>query len=115
MSEKRIHSDDRRNDDRRNKDRRLSNEKVEMDRRVVKKLIRIINLLIVRAGMKMEMTVNVISGKKDEIVPHSHSDILFKKAKVIKKSVFIDEAMHNNLYEFGIEKSVIKFNLELWK
>ena len=64
---------------------------------------------------KINSPLLIISGKKDEIVPHGHSHILFKKAKVIKKSVFIDEAMHNNLYEFGIEKSVIKFNLELWK
>ena len=57
----------------------------------------------------------LISGKKDEIVPHSHSILLFEKAKMLKKAVFIDEAMHNNLYEFGIEKSVINFSLELWK
>ena len=40
---------------------------------------------------------------------------LYDKAKVIKKSVFIDEAIHNNLYDFGIEKDVIGFNLKLWK
>ena len=57
----------------------------------------------------------IISGKKDEIVPHNHSVTLYQKAKEPKHSVFIDEAMHNNLYDFGIEKWVIKFNLELWK
>ena len=57
----------------------------------------------------------IISGKKDEIVPHEHSKKLLNKAKVKKKGVFIDEAIHNNLYEFGIEKDVIRFNLELWK
>ncbi len=57
----------------------------------------------------------IISGKKDEIVPHNHSIRLFQKAKVKKKSVFIDEAIHNNLYDFGIEKEVIEFNLKLWK
>ena len=57
----------------------------------------------------------IISGKKDEIVPHNHSIKLLKKAKVIKKGVFVDEAIHNNLYDFGIEKEVISFNLELWK
>ena len=57
----------------------------------------------------------IISGKKDEIVPHEHSIKLFNKAKVIKESVFIDEAIHNNLYDFGIEKDVIGFNLKLWK
>ena len=32
-----------------------------------------------------------------------------------KKGVFIDEAIHNNLYDFNIEKDVIAFNLKLWK
>ncbi len=57
----------------------------------------------------------VISGKRDEIVPHDHSIKLYEKAKVKKKCVFIDEAIHNNLYDFGIEKDVIEFNLKLWK
>ena len=57
----------------------------------------------------------IISGKKDEIVPHFHSLKLLKKAKVQTKSVFIDDAIHNNLYDFGIEKDVIEFNLKLWK
>jgi len=57
----------------------------------------------------------IISGTKDEIVPHSHSKLLFDKAKSPKKSLFIDEAMHNNLYEFGIEKTVINFALNIWK
>ena len=52
----------------------------------------------------------IISGKKDEIVPHSHSIKLYKVAKKPKERVFIDEAMHNNLYDFGIDKEVIKFN-----
>ena len=49
----------------------------------------------------------IISGTKDEIVPHFHSKLLFNKANNTKKSLFIDEAMHNNLYDFGIEKTVI--------
>ncbi len=57
----------------------------------------------------------VISGMKDEIVPHYHSKLLFNKAKVKKQSLFIDEAMHNNLYDFGIEKDVINFTLNIWK
>ncbi len=57
----------------------------------------------------------IISGKNDEIVPHEHSIKLFKRAMVYKKTVFIDEAIHNNLYDFGIEKDVIEFNLKLWK
>ena len=64
---------------------------------------------------KISSPLIIISGKKDEIVPHNHSVMLYKKAKEPKRSVFIDEAMHNNLYDFKIEKSVIKFNLELWK
>ena len=64
---------------------------------------------------KITSPLLIISGKKDEIVPHEHSIKLYDKAKVIKKSVFIDEAIHNNLYDFGIEKDVIAFNLKLWK
>ena len=64
---------------------------------------------------KISSPLLIISGKNDEIVPHNHSVMLYQKAKEPKNSVFIDEAMHNNLYDFGIEKSVIKFNLELWK
>ena len=61
---------------------------------------------------KLKSPLLIISGKKDEIVPHIHSQILFQEAKVVKESVFIDEAMHNNLYDFGIEKQVI---LKVWK
>ncbi|MDC6448526.1 alpha/beta hydrolase [Alphaproteobacteria bacterium] len=57
----------------------------------------------------------VISGKRDEIVPHKHSVALINKAKEPKKTLFLDEAMHNNLYDFGIEKTVINFSLNLWK
>ena len=57
----------------------------------------------------------ILSGKKDEIVPHYHSLRLLNKAKVIKKGVFIDEAIHNNLYDFNIENDVIAFNLKIWK
>ena len=51
----------------------------------------------------------IISGKKDEIVPHSHSKKLFLRAKEPKKNLYIDEAMHNNLYDFHIDKDVISF------
>ena len=64
---------------------------------------------------KLKSPLLIISGKKDEIVPHEHSIRLLNKATVIKKGVFIDEAIHNNLYDFGIEKDVIGFNLKLWK
>ena len=57
----------------------------------------------------------IISGTKDEVVPHFHSKLLFNKANNPKKSLFIDEAMHNNLYDFGIEKTVINFSLKIWK
>lgn len=52
----------------------------------------------------------IISGKKDEIVPHVHNIKLFNEANKPKDSLFIDEATYNNLYDFGIEKKVIKFN-----
>ena len=50
----------------------------------------------------------IISGLRDEVVPHFHSKLLFNKANNPKKSLFIDEAMHNNLYDFGIEKTSYK-------
>jgi len=64
---------------------------------------------------KLKSPLLIISGKKDEVVPHIHSKILFEEAKVLKECVFIDEAMHNNLYDFGIEKQVISFTLKVWK
>ena len=64
---------------------------------------------------KIISPVLFISGKKDEITPHSHSLKLYSKANQPKDSVFIDEAMHNNLYDFNINKDVIKFNLKKWK
>ena len=64
---------------------------------------------------QIKSPVLIISGLRDEVVPHSHSIMLFKKVNNIKKSLFIDEAMHNNLYDFGIEKTVINFTLNTWK
>ena len=59
---------------------------------------------------KILSPILIISGKKDEVIPHSHSEKLFLKAKNPKKNLFIDEAMHNNLYDFNIDKEVISFN-----
>ena len=58
---------------------------------------------------KIRSPILIISGKKDEIIPHKHSIELFSRAKQPKSCLFIDEAMHNNLYEFGIEKKIIEF------
>jgi hypothetical protein len=52
----------------------------------------------------------IIHGKKDEIVPYSHSLKLFEKDNNPKKHLCIDEVMHNNLYDYDIEKNVINFN-----
>ena len=52
----------------------------------------------------------IIHGKKDEVIPYKHSIKLFEKASMPKKHVCIDEAMHNNLYDFNIDKEVISFN-----
>ncbi len=52
----------------------------------------------------------IISEMKDEVIPHSHSVKLFSKANHPKEFLFIGEAMHNNLYDFDIDKKVIKFN-----
>jgi len=65
--------------------------------------------------LKIKSPLLIISGKKDEVVPHDHSIRLFNKAKKPKDCLFIDEALHNNLYEFGIEKKVINFSLNIWK
>ena len=59
---------------------------------------------------KITSPLLIINGKNDEIIPYTHGLQLYKKAKEPKKYVCIDEAMHNNLYEFNIDKEVIKFN-----
>ena len=59
---------------------------------------------------KILSPILIISGKKDEVIPHSHSKKLFLKANNPKKNLFIDEAMHNNLYDFNIDEEVIIFN-----
>ena len=64
---------------------------------------------------QIKSPILIISGLRDEVVPHSHSIMLFNKANNLKKSLFVDEAMHNNLYDFGIEKTVINFTLNIWK
>lgn len=64
---------------------------------------------------KINSPILIVSGKKDEIVPHSHSIKLYKEANKPKECLFVDEAMHNNLYDFGIEKKVINFSLKIWK
>ena len=64
---------------------------------------------------RLKSPILIISGKNDEVIPHSQSVLLFAKSKKPKKALFIDEAMHNNLYDFGIEKTVINFSLELWR
>ena len=64
---------------------------------------------------QIKSPILIISGLRDEVVPHSHSITLFNKANNLKKTLFVDEAMHNNLYDFGIEKTVINFILNLWK
>ena len=52
----------------------------------------------------------IIHGKNDEVIPYIHSLKLFQKAKEPKKHVCVDEAMHNNLYDYNIDKEVINFN-----
>jgi fermentation-respiration switch protein FrsA (DUF1100 family) len=59
---------------------------------------------------KINTQLLIISGKRDEILPHHHSIELFNKAKVSKERLYIDEAMHNNLYDLNIDRRVIDFN-----
>ncbi|PPR41830.1 MAG: hypothetical protein CFH22_00373 [Alphaproteobacteria bacterium MarineAlpha5_Bin12] len=51
----------------------------------------------------------ILHGKKDEVVPFEMGKKIFEQYNQKKKKVFIDEAMHNNLYEYGIAKEVINF------
>tara|TARA_B110000438_G_scaffold169997_1_gene162486 strand:- start:574 stop:1374 length:801 start_codon:yes stop_codon:yes gene_type:complete len=64
---------------------------------------------------QIKSPILIVSGKNDEVVPHKHSIKLFNAANYPKDFLFIDEAMHNNLYDFGIEKIVINFSLNIWK
>ena len=59
---------------------------------------------------KVQSPILIIHGKKDEVVPYRHSIKLYEKAKKPKKHLSIDEAMHNNLYDYSIDKDVINFN-----
>lgn len=52
----------------------------------------------------------IIHEKKDEVIAYDHSLKLFEKASSPKKHVCVDEAMHNNLYDYNIGKEVINFN-----
>ena len=47
-----------------------------------------------------------IHGKKDEIVPFNMGVELYNKTKIKKFNLYIDEAMHNNLYDYGIDNLV---------
>ena len=51
----------------------------------------------------------VVHGKKDEVVPFKMGKKIFEKYNNKKDNVFIDEAMHNNLYEYGIAKDIMEF------
>ena len=64
---------------------------------------------------QIETPLLIISGKRNEVVPHQHSVLLINKAQERKKALFLDEAIHNNLYGFGIKKTVINFSLNIWK
>ena len=50
-----------------------------------------------------------IHGKKDEIVPFEMGERLYNSYKNKKENLFVDEAMHNNLYDFNIILKIIKF------
>ena len=51
----------------------------------------------------------VLHGKNDEIVPFSMGKKIYEEYKNKKDYVFIDEATHNNLYDYGIANKVIEF------
>jgi fermentation-respiration switch protein FrsA (DUF1100 family) len=58
---------------------------------------------------KINSPILIISGK-DYITLHSHSIKLYNEVNNLKASLFIDEVMYNNLYDFRINQKVIKFN-----
>ena len=78
-------------------------------------MLKLINEMLEAKIDQIKSPLLIISGKKDEVVPHQHSILLFNKAKEPKDFLFIDEAMHNNLYDFEIEKKIINFSLDIWK
>ncbi len=51
----------------------------------------------------------LIHGKKDGIVPFKLGHRLFEAANEPKKAVFIPEAGHNDLYEWGAQDAVLSF------
>ena len=50
-----------------------------------------------------------IHGKKDELVPFEMGKKLYDIYKGKKQNLFVDEAKHNDLYDYGIAFDVIKF------
>ena len=51
----------------------------------------------------------VLHGRKDEVIPFKMGEKIYNEYKNKKDNVFIDEAMHNNLYEYSIADKVIEF------
>ena len=54
---------------------------------------------------KINSPILIISGK-DYITLHSHSIKLYNEANNLKASLFIDEAMYNNLYGLKLIKKL---------
>ena len=51
----------------------------------------------------------IIHGEKDKIIDIKFSKKLFDHAPKPKEALYIPDAGHNNLYEFGIQKYILKF------
>ena len=51
----------------------------------------------------------LLHGKNDEVVPYNMGKKLYEEYNNKKDYVFVDEAMHNNLYDYGVANKVIEF------
>lgn len=51
----------------------------------------------------------IVHGKRDRVIPLSHAENLFAAAGEPKKLVVIDQASHNDLYDFGMSSIVMEF------
>ena len=58
---------------------------------------------------KIKSPLLIIHGKKDDVINIELGKEVFNSAPEPKETLFIDEASHNNLYEFNIFKKILNF------
>lgn len=57
----------------------------------------------------IEAPLLIVHGERDRVIPLSHAMTLFAAAGEPKRMVVLDEAAHNNLYDFGMSSVVTGF------